>query len=499
MPGSKRPNVILIMTDNQPKDLLGCYGNTEIYSPRLDQMAQEGIRFNNAYCPNAMCSPCRASVWTGRMPCQHGVHTWIDDRQRPNWPDNWNAVAEFETLPEILKKNGYATAIIGKYHLGVPTQGHNGIDHWVTMERGHTLDFHGNTMNVNGDIFKHDGHSVDFFTEKAVEYIEGRQTLEDNPFLLLLPYNGPYGHWPSIKGPANNRFADLYKDTPMYSVPREGINKTAIDCYELNKKNQPREDGGPDFSALLQIPNDLASLRNYFSQMTLIDDGVGKVLDALVEKNLDEDTIVIFTADHGFSLGHHGFWGHAQATWPSNMFRAAYNIPLIIRAPNRVSAGLVSDRYVSSMDLYTTILDKLGLMNGIMEENIPSRSFVKLLDDPDDNWDDFVFFEQEETRAVKCPDWLFVKRFNGSKEYPLEDELYDLSNDPDERNNLSGEAEFLEIEKSLSKKIDLYFETYASSQFDLWKGGTVKSNSSRPWLWKSAWGDNWHPVAQAEK
>ena len=495
MSRSKRPNVILIMTDNQPNDLLGCYGNTEIHTPHLDRMAREGIRFDNAYCPNSMCSPCRASVWTGRMPCQHGVHTWIDDRQRPNWPDNWNAVAEFETLPEILKKNGYATAIIGKYHLGVPTPGHNGIDHWVTMERGHTLDFHGNTMNVNGEIFNHEGHSVDFFTEKAVEYIEGRHDQPDDPFLLLLPYNGPYGHWPSIKGPAGNRFAHLYEDTPMNLVPREGLSREAIDCYELNKNYHPREKGGPDFSALLQIPNDLASLRNYYSQMTLIDDGVGKVLDTLAKNNLDEDTIVIFTADHGFSLGHHGFWGHAQATWPSNMFRIAYNIPLIVRAPGPIAGGLISARYVSSMDLYATIIDSVGLMQAVVAEDIPARSFAKLFDNPDSNWDDVVFFEQEETRAIRTPDWLYAKRFDQSEEYPLENELYDLSNDPDERINLAGNSKFNEIENELSTKIDTYFQTYASPQFDLWQGGTVKSNSSRPWLWENAWGDTWHPIA----
>ena len=131
MAEKKRPNVVLIMTDNQPADLLGCYGNQEMRSPRLDQMAAEGIRFDNAYCPNAMCSPSRASVWTGRMPSQHGVHTWLDDRLMDQWPAGWNAVAEFDTLPEILKRAGYATAMIGKYHLGALAEAQNGIDHWI--------------------------------------------------------------------------------------------------------------------------------------------------------------------------------------------------------------------------------------------------------------------------------------------------------------------------------------------------------------------------------
>ncbi|MDA0241391.1 MAG: sulfatase-like hydrolase/transferase [Proteobacteria bacterium] len=493
MRASERPNIILIMTDNQPADMLGCYGNPEVSTPHLDKMASEGLIFENAYCPNAMCSPSRASVWTGRMPCQHGVHTWLDDRQMENWPAAWNAIEEFDTLPEILKRNGYATAMIGKYHLGMLDAPQNGIDHWITMARGHTLDFYGNQMRVNDKTFVHEGHSVDFFTDKAVEYIGERAAAPDDPFLLMLPYNGPYGHWPSIKGPAQNRFWLQYQDMPMNSVPREAINKAAIDCYEMNKSFHPQGKGGPDFSALLQIPNDLTSLRNYYSQMSVVDDGVGRVFAALEAGGLDENTIVIFTADHGFSLGHHGFWGHGQATWPSNGFRVAYNIPLLIWSRRLLSEGPRSV-YVSSTDLYATLLAYLGMTGDVDMTGVPSRDFGVFLYGDADPWDDAVVIEQEETRIIRTPEWSYFKRFKGSDAYPLEDELYDLSKDPDERVNLSGNPAQADIETALSAKIDAYFAAYADARFDLWKGGAVKSNSSRPWLWKDAWGEDWAPV-----
>lgn len=490
---NKHPNIVVIMTDNQPNDAVGCYGNDEIYTPNIDALAANGLRFNNAYCPNAMCSPSRASVWTGRMPCQHGVHTWLDDRLMNQWPDDWNAIAEFQTLPEILKSNGYDTAMIGKYHLGKLDKAQNGIDHWVTMARGHTLDFYGNEMRVNDETFIHEGHSVDFFSEKAVDYIFERADAPDKPFLLMLPYNGPYGHWPSIMGAAKNEFWENYKHMPMNSVPREGINKKAIEVFQLATNYLSKKKGGPDFSSLLQMPNDLTTLRNYYSQVSVIDKGVGQVMSALKAGGLDENTIVIYTADHGFSLGHHGFWGHGQATWPSNAFRIAYNIPMIMSGPGVLVQGS-SEAYINSTDLFATLLDHLGIWETLEKKNIPSRSFAKLLDNGKADWTNEVFLEQEETRAIRTPTWSYFKRFTDSKNYPLTNELYDLREDPDERLNLSGVKNYQEIERELSNKINTFFRIYADPKFDLWRGGRPKSNTSRPWLWKDAWGEEWNPI-----
>jgi len=132
-----RPNILMFMTDNQPAELLGCYGNTEIHTPHIDAFAADAFQFDNAFCVNGMCSPCRASVMTGLMPSQHGIHTWIDDRLRNRWPENWNALDEFRTLPAILADNGYKTALIGKYHMGAPESPQNGFQHWVTYSHGH--------------------------------------------------------------------------------------------------------------------------------------------------------------------------------------------------------------------------------------------------------------------------------------------------------------------------------------------------------------------------
>lgn len=214
-----RPNILLFMSDNQPADLLGCYGNDEVLTPHIDGLAREGVQFDNAFCVNAMCSPCRASVLTGLMPSQHGIHNWLDDQLVSQWGETWCAIAEFENIPSLMKRAGYVTALIGKFHLGVPTSAQLDFDHWVTFPHGHTTSFYGNTVIDQDEQYAFEGHTVDFFTNKTIEFLE-HQATQDDPFFAFVPYNGPYGHWPAIKGRAENEFAGLYDEADMHSIPR---------------------------------------------------------------------------------------------------------------------------------------------------------------------------------------------------------------------------------------------------------------------------------------
>lgn len=487
----KQPNILLIMSDNHMADLLGCYGNEEIHSPNLDKLAQQGMQFNNAYCVNGMCSPCRASTLTGLMPSQHGIHTWLDDRVMDQWPDSWNAIGEFVTLPGILKANGYDTALIGKYHLGDPSAPQNDFEHWVTFPVGHTRSFWNSQVIENGKTYTYPAHTVDFFTEKAVDYIRGRDGSAERPFFLFLTYNAPYGHWPSVAGRARNRYAALYDQCEMKSIPREGVSKQAIERFLLRRY---ATGGGIDYSAHLRMPNDLETLRNYFSQMTMVDDGIGRVLHTLHEQGMDENTLVIYTCDHGFSLGHNGYWGHGQATWPANAHRASYHIPLLLRHSGYIADGQKNNRMISQLDLFETILDYAGI--GDDSRNAPSfsRNFAPMLRNEKLQWEDEVFIEQEELRAIRTPQWLYMKRFQGSATYPFEDEMYDLIRDPEEKSNVVSEEEHAGVEQSLSTRIDDFFQEYSASAYDLWAGGSTKSNTDKPWLWQDAWGEAWQPI-----
>jgi arylsulfatase A-like enzyme len=484
---SRKPNILLIFVDNQPANMMGCYGNDEIFSPHLDEFASKGVLFRNAFSPNSMCSPCRASMLTGLMPSQHGVHTWLDDDIMDQWPENYNAIGEFETLPEKLAGVGYNTGLIGKYHLGFADKPQNGFKHWVTMAKGMMGSFYGVEMNDNGRLETAEEHSVDYFTKKSVEFIDN-QANKDEPFFLFLTYNAPYGEMYSTE--PEHRYSHLYNDLPMDSVPREGVSPELIDWVLVRKEKMPDYDF--DFyKELPEMPNNLFYMRQFYSQVSMVDDGVGQVIAKLAEKGVLDDTLVIYTADHGLSNGQHGFWGHGEDTWPSNMHRSANNIPLIISYPDFEKSGRHVEDLVGTSDIFATILDIAGCKLE-SPESISGTSLSPLLRDEYIDFRDEIFMEQEETRTIRTSQWLFMKRIENTK-YDFQHELYDLVSDPDERKNLAHDPNYAEVVMELSTRVDEFFTKYANPRWDLWTGGVVKSNSTRSFLWKEVWGDNWAP------
>ena len=487
-----KPNIVLIFTDNQQASTLGCYGNDEIHTPNLDRLAQQGIQFNNAFCPNAFCSPCRASVLTGMLPSQHGVHSWIDDRNMQQWPAGWHALNGMRTLPSLLQSVGYKTALIGKYHLGEPTSPAEGFDHWVTLEGGHVRSFYRNRIFDNGKVYDHPGHSVDFFTDKAREFMQ-QQAGCDQPFFLFLPYPAPYGHWPATKETDENRHTEKYRDCPVNSVPRTALRKSAVDGF-LQIQSESTAD--LDFSMLMRAPNDLPTLRNYYSQISMVDDGVGEIMQILDNLELAEDTLLIFTTDHGLSVGHHGFWGHGASCFPSKLHHAAHSIPLLIRQKGITTESTTSNMMVSNMDLFATILEHTGFRDGADTTPLPSRSLLPLLNgDTPVNWgDDAVFSEQEETRVVRTQKWAYFKRFQNDHGPDIGDELYDVEHDPQETTNLAGSETVAAVEKELTTMLTAFFGQHVRPEADLWEGGVPIQNSMRKKFWRCAWGDEWNPV-----
>lgn len=459
-----RPNVLLIVTDNQSASTIGSYGNASIRTPNIDRLAAEGMRFNQAFAVNGVCSPTRATMMTGLIPSQTGVHFALLKRVIDKGPKDWSAIAEFRSLPQTLKDAGYYTGLIGKYHLGSPYEPQLKFDEWVTFPSGHTTSFHGVTVLDNGETYVADGHITDFWTERAVEFIN--QQSKGKPFFLMLTYNGPYNLPPSVNEVPINRYAEYYASNPP-PFPQEPVHP-----YLKNWAQQDSGDVAVGINAWNAIDalNNPIAMQNLSSEVSMVDDGVGKILTALEKSGLSENTLLIFTSDQGSGYGHHGLWGNTSWSRPTTAFDSHIRIPLIFRFPENIAENRVSEIMVSEYDLLPTILDIVGFRD--MEiANSPGKSYASILHGNQVEWDDVIFFDHIHTRAIRTSKWKYIKRFLSGP-----DELYNLIQDPGERNNLIDNELYSRIKEALDAKLTSFFEEYADPNYDLWNGGTAKAN-----------------------
>jgi arylsulfatase A-like enzyme len=407
---SDRPNVILIMTDNHGAWSLGCYGNQDIRTPHIDRLAVEGTLLTRCYANNAVCSPTRASFLTGLMPCQHGVHRYLGANEAQIGPDAYNTLEEFDTLPSLLADAGYVCGLSGKWHLGGNLQPQEGFTFWTTKPHGHSQGFYGQQVIENGQTRVESTYLTDYWTERGIEFI---QTNRERPFFLFLAYNGPYGLGAAMREPIRNRHQQTYADATLPGFPR--------------KSPHPWNHHYGDWVGDLQV------IRKYAAEISAIDDGVGRVMDALKRWRLDDNTLIVFTADQGLAGGHSGFWGMGDHTRPLTAFDWTTHIPLIFWQPGRIPAGRRSDLLVSNVDFLPTMLEHLRLEWKRSDQPAsPGRSFAQVLaGHPIELWDDTVFYEFENVRAIRTGRWKYIERFRQGP-----NELYDLAADPGELENL---------------------------------------------------------------
>jgi arylsulfatase A-like enzyme len=438
------------MTDNHGAWTLGCYGNRDIHTPHIDQLASEGVLFSRAYASNAVCSPTRATFLTGLLPSQHGVHCYLRRSPLQVGPQAESTVAEFDTLPQILNEAGYTCGLVGKWHLGDNARAQEGFSYWITTPHGATTTFYNAEIIKDGRIQKYPGYLTDLWTEHACKFIN-QNAASSQPFFLLLSYNGPYGLSPLLLREAKNRHADVYANQPFPSFPRNDPHP-----WLHNNRN---------------YINNPISIRRYAAELSAIDDGVGKLIQTLRQHEIDRNTLVIFTADQGWVGGHGGFWGMGDHTRPLTAYDGMLQVPLIFRQPGTIPANRKTDRMVSNYDIMPSLLSHLGLADRQAERpESPGRDFSPVLSGESLDWEDLAFYEFENTRAIRTNEWKLIIRFPDGP-----DELYDLQDDPDERTNLIDDPAQQTLADSLRARLGEFFRRYGEPEFDLWRGGKSKT------------------------
>ena len=434
-----RPNVLLIYTDDQTYQTLGCYRNEGAWpwvnTPNLDRLAAEGMRFTSAY-GAAWCTPSRACLLTGKLP--HG----IDGVKIKSVLDGGYDPLVCRFWPAELRKSGYETAMIGKWHLGHDSGHGREWDYSLVWDQADIKgDWYNNqilTLN-GGPKEKFPGYSTDIYTQHATDFI---RRPHEKPWLMWLCYNAP--HNPQTVA---HRHADRYRDADV-SIPRDVFGPrpgkpSYLQTFTQWKASADASHPVPVQSNGTPLPE---VVRAYNRLVCAIDEGVGQILKSLEEIGQLEKTVIVFTSDQGFAWGNHGF------AWKVGPYDACLRMPLLVRYPKVVQPGTVCHRPVTIVDIAPTILNLTGVtvpweLHGhdltplfVSGDAEPNREALMEFF----RWE----FGSETDRGITdgrnmsgVPWWIFYR--HGKYKYirTLEkdeiEELYDLESDSEEMNNLA--------------------------------------------------------------
>ncbi len=362
-PPATRPNILVFLTDDHGQWAQHAYGNTELQTPNMDRLAAQGTRMTHAFTPCPVCSPARASFFTGRMPSQHGIHEWIDDSVYVNQP----GLGGQHTLPQLLKASGYHTGLVGKWHCGQDHLPHPGFDRWFSYWIKQYP--HRGTQNFS-DQGKHiveEGQQSPLLTSRAIDFLRDHRkdsATNAKPFFLFVGYVDT--HAPHAQAPDD--LVQKYKDATFHDIPDE-------------KFSHSHGKAGFLVSAKPQAEHEKRA--EYYAAVSSVDREVGKVLAELEATGQLDNTLIVYTGDHGLNAGHHGMWEKGNGTTPQNFLEESIRVACTICWPaGGIQQNVTCDDMVNHCDLFATLLDIAGAVpnTAIAQEiNSPGWSYASQL------------------------------------------------------------------------------------------------------------------------
>ena len=450
---NKRPNILFIMSDDHASHAMSCYGSRINETPHLDRIAEGGMRFDNCFCTNSICTPSRATILTGTYNHVNNVTTLaskMDGRQL--------------TFQKLLQKQGYQTAVIGKWHLG-----HGGIydptgfDYWNVLP-GQGL-YHDPEMFEMGEkkVFK--GYVTDIITDFSLDWLRERD--KNRPFCLLCHHKAPHRQWEP-----DEKHARMYEDIdiPEPETFNDDYSNRARAAAEAKMRIDRDLNPGDLKQPVPQVltPEEEKSwkyqryIKDYLRCVASIDDNVGRLLDYLDEEGLTDNTIAIYTSDQGFFLGDHGWYDKRF------MYEESLRMPFIIRYPKEIKPGTVNDDIMLNVDFAPTFLDYAGID---IPEQMQGTSFRPLLNSqtPED-WQTSMYYRYWMHLAhhyvsahygVRTLRYKLIYYYGDALGQPgavdeskePEWELFDLEKDPYEMNSVYNDPEYAGVVKEL--KVEL--------------------------------------------
>ncbi len=440
----KQPNILFIISDDLTATAVSSYENKVSKTPNIDKLASEGIRYTKAYCQYPVCGPSRASFMSGYYPSATTTFGYVSGRKNIG-PDRlmW---------AQLFKENGYYTARVSKiFHMGVPIDietGSNGTDDEATWterfnSKGPEWKAKGKAELVQGNpdgkierkggnvmtIVKADGddlvHSDGKTAQKAIDLIKKHK---NEPFFLAVGFVRPHVPFVAPKKyfkpyPFQNIIMPERISEDWNDIPKRGINYVT----SVNAQMSPDQEK--------------KAVAAYYASVSYMDAQVGKVLQVLKDEGLEDNTIVIFTSDHGFHLGEHSFWMKVS------LHEESVRVPLIIKVPGKKPA--VCNSFVELLDLYPTISGLAGIKTS---KHLQGKSLVKTIDHPDHKVRDMAFTVSQGGRSflLRTDKWAYIQY---DEDAGSGIELYDMQKDPKQFYNLAEKPEYKAVVTEFQKKL----------------------------------------------
>lgn len=469
---SQKPNILFLFCDDHATQAISAYGGplAEIApTPNIDRIAKEGMLFRKCYVTNSICGPSRAVVLTGKYSHLNGFRVNGDTFDGSQ-----------QTAPKLLRKAGYQTAIVGKWHLkSEPT----GFDHFEVL-RGQGQ-YYNPILNTDGKKVKHEGYTTDVITDQTLEWLDNRDP--DKPFFLMSQHKAPHGRWePAIRHldfladidvPEPSTLFDDYSGRSKaaaghkmgladhmgphrlmleYSSKLTPKQKTALDEYFEPRNKAYREANleGRDRTRW----HYQRYIKNYLRCVKAVDESVGRLLKYLDDNGLTENTVVIYSSDQGFYLGEHGWF---DKRW---IYEESFRTPLLVRWPGMVAPGTVNSKdIVSNLDFASTFLD---VADAPIPNDLQGRSLTPVLrgNTPSD-WRDYHYYHYYESGGHGVP--LHFGVTDGRYKLirfpePRIDawELYDLESDPQEMESRFGDPALSDVQAELEDQLQALQKKY---------------------------------------
>jgi N-acetylglucosamine-6-sulfatase len=436
---SQHPDVVFILLDDLRWDGLSYQGHPYVETPHIDKLREAGASMENAFCSTSICCPSRATFMTGTYANRHGV---IDNETSEYNPD------VTPPLTKYLQEAGYKTAMIGKWHMGHSAEPRAYFDHWVSFKgQGKYNDVE---VNINGEKVQWTGYTTDLLTDEAIRFI-GEQP-KDRPYFCMLSHKAvhePFSPAPRHKDAFGKDQTDIEPESwssDFKGKPDWHRRQRSRDVRWNYRTRDVEAENLPERVAAEPWKEGQKKYIQQFRCLAAVDDGVGRLVDALKKRGTLDNTLIIFTSDNGYFHGEHRRWDKRLA------MEESLRIPMVIAYPGRIDRGDTVTELVSNVDFAPTVLDYAGID---IPELMQGRSMRPLFEEKTADWRESVFYEYWVDLVHSIPTMTAVRTDQYKLiQYPeIEDldELYDLKADPHEMNNLAVNPEYAELHETMKK------------------------------------------------